>query len=111
VVGVPADVQTAEHTMTMTSETFTTGRSSMPGEVFVPDATPARRVVLILHGSAGVGPQYHGDIASFAEALVASRLPRSFRTTSRPIRRSQAKIPSARLPVTTSRGDRRAAMR
>ena len=60
--------------MTTMSESFTTGATTAPIEVFVPDARPARRAVLVLHGSAGLGREYHADIASFAEALVARQI-------------------------------------
>ena len=59
---------------TMTEESFRTGTGSAPIEVFVPDAKPGRRAVLVLHGSAGIGREYHADIASFAEALVAKEV-------------------------------------
>ena len=68
--------------MTTTPESFRTGTTSAPIEVFVPDAKPARRAVLVLHGSAGLGPEYHDDIVSFAKALVekdiAAALPHYF---------------------------------
>src|SRR3954469_1150933 len=60
--------------MTPTIESFRAGTVAAPIEVFVPDAKPARRAVLVLHGSAGLGREYHGDIASFAEALVAKQI-------------------------------------
>jgi len=60
--------------MTPTMEGFRAGAVTAPIEVFVPDAKPARRAVLVLHGSAGVGREYHDDIASFAEALVAKQI-------------------------------------
>jgi dienelactone hydrolase len=60
--------------MTTTTESFTTGAATAPIEVFVPDAKPARRAVLVLHGSAGLGQEYHDDIASFAKALVAKQI-------------------------------------
>ena len=60
--------------MTTMTESFTTGAATAPIEVFVPDVKPARRAVLVLHGSAGLGREYHGDIASFAEALVAKQI-------------------------------------
>jgi len=60
--------------MTTMTESFSTGRATAPIEVFVPDAKPARRAVLVLHGSAGIGREYHDDIASFAEALVAKQI-------------------------------------
>jgi len=60
--------------MTIVPENFSTGAAMAPVEVFVPDATPACRAVLVLHGSAGLGREYHGDIASFAEALVAKQI-------------------------------------
>ena len=60
--------------MTKKPETFSTGTASAPIEVFVPDTAPARRAVLVLHGSAGLGKEYHADIASFAEALVAKQI-------------------------------------
>ena len=59
---------------TMTTESFRSGTVSAPIEVFVPDGTPARRAVLVLHGSAGIGREYHADIAAFAEALVAKQI-------------------------------------
>ena len=60
--------------MTTITESFSTGTTSAPIEVFVPDAKPGRRAVLVLHGSAGLGREYHDDIASFAEALVAKEI-------------------------------------
>ena len=60
--------------MAPTTESFRTGTITAPIEVFVPDAKPARRAVLVLHGSAGLGREYHNDIASFAEALVAKQI-------------------------------------
>ena len=60
--------------MTTMPENFTTGRATAPIEVYVPDARPARRAVLVLHGSAGLGREYHADIASFAKALVARQI-------------------------------------
>jgi dienelactone hydrolase len=60
--------------MTTMTESFSTGAATAPIEVFVPDGKPARRAVLVLHGSAGLGREYHGDIASFAEALVAKEI-------------------------------------
>ena len=60
--------------MTTMTENFNTGSATAPIEVFVPDATPAHRAVLVLHGSAGLGREYHDDIASFAEALVAKQI-------------------------------------
>lgn len=60
--------------MTTMTEDFSTGAATAPIEVFVPDAKPARRAVLVLHGSAGLGREYHTDIASFAEALVAKQI-------------------------------------
>jgi dienelactone hydrolase len=60
--------------MTTMTENFSTGSTTAPIEVFVPDAKPARRAVLVLHGSAGLGREYHADIASFAEALVAKQI-------------------------------------
>ena len=59
---------------TMTEESFRTGTGSAPIEVFVPDPKPGRRAVLVLHGSAGIGREYHADIASFAEALIAKEI-------------------------------------
>jgi dienelactone hydrolase len=60
--------------MTTMTQHFSTGAATAPIEVFVPDAKLARRAVLVLHGSAGLGREYHGDIASFAEALVAKQI-------------------------------------
>ena len=60
--------------MTTTPESFSTGAVTAPIEVFVPDAKPARRAVLVLHGSAGLGREYHDDIASFAKALAAKQI-------------------------------------
>jgi dienelactone hydrolase len=60
--------------MTTVPENFATGATTAPVEIFVPDARPARRAVLVLHGSAGIGKEYHDDIASFAEALVAKQI-------------------------------------
>jgi dienelactone hydrolase len=56
------------------TENFRSGAVSAPIDVFVPDATPARRAVLVLHGSAGLGREYYDDIASFAKALVAKNI-------------------------------------
>jgi dienelactone hydrolase len=60
--------------MTTMTEIFSTGAATAPIEVFVPDGKLARRAVLVLHGSAGLGREYHADIASFAEALVAKQI-------------------------------------
>jgi dienelactone hydrolase len=60
--------------MPMTTETFATGATPVPIDIFVPDATPHRRAVLILPGSAGLGPEYRSEIVSFADALVAKQI-------------------------------------
>jgi dienelactone hydrolase len=68
--------------MIETTETFVSGGMSVPIETFMPGAPLQRRAVLVLHGSAGLGPEYRTEIVSFAEALrtkgIAAAIPHYF---------------------------------
>jgi dienelactone hydrolase len=52
-------------------EKFDSGGVSIPIEVFAPKTPSPHPAVLIVHGSAGLGAKYRGDIVSFADALAA----------------------------------------
>jgi dienelactone hydrolase len=58
--------------MAATTESFLSGGTPVPTEVFEPQSTGKHRAVLILHGTFGLLPQFRADIVSFAEALVAN---------------------------------------
>lgn len=58
--------------MAISNESFSSGGQPVSLEVFLPAASGKHPAVLIIHGSAGLLPQYRADIVSFAEALVAA---------------------------------------
>jgi len=54
----------------MKLESYSSAGKQITLELFLPSASGAHPVVLILHGTFGLLPQYRGDIVSFAEALA-----------------------------------------
>ena len=65
--------------MTPVIETYTSGGKPVTMELFLPASEEAVPLVLVLHGSFGLLPQYRPDIVSFATALkergIAAALP------------------------------------
>ena len=53
-------------------EKYDSGGVPIPVEVFEPTTPPPHPAVLIVHGSAGLGPQFRPDIVSFADALAGA---------------------------------------
>lgn len=65
------------------SEQYDSGTEHVPADVYLPDGvTGPVPCVLVIHGSAGLAPQYKADMTSFAEALsrrgVGAVLPHYF---------------------------------
>lgn len=56
--------------LTTREQHFMSGGNSITAEVFLPTGTGRHPAVLILHGMAGLVPEYRADIVSFAEAAV-----------------------------------------
>jgi dienelactone hydrolase len=60
-------------TVTTTSG-YTSNGNSVPLEIFAPPSSAKPPVVLLFHGSSGLGRKYRPDIVSFGEALKAAGL-------------------------------------
>jgi dienelactone hydrolase len=58
--------------MSASPESFASSGKSVRLDVYMPATTGLVPVVLVLHGSFGMLPQYRADIESFAEALAAN---------------------------------------
>jgi dienelactone hydrolase len=71
--------------MPATLERFVSDTTSIPTDVYVPKTTGRHPGVLVLHGTAGLMPEFRADILSFGEALaernIVAAIPHYFERT------------------------------